>query len=410
MIKIPVLLVRSNNEISRAGDTEWLTQKCSTKVFVGKNAKLCQSLKKSVPEVSSFSLNDLVIKCQKSSFKKANRKKCKVVETLDATVEEVNAKDEEMKEEEEEGTVINKIEEDSKIDAPSKQKADIVESIMKQTDPAKLKDDEKKNQKKKNNKDTKAKKDKSKTKEKKDKIKEKKEKKEKKKEKKVKKEKKEKSKCNKPKYASTHPEECKSITRLDNIFLEKCKKEKYRLKHNARCKTVMESGGQETVAEAVLERLMDVRCRKEAFRKSYPKLCSLDKFEDNILETTTINPAWLRERCKHKKFKTRNKELCDKIRDYELDVDSPESLIDNVINDIKNIVSHETIPPIADNPLKESSTPSSSSTSSSSPTSTTPSTPSSSDGMTSITTGDQNIEADTTPPSTTPTTTVKTQT
>ena len=117
MIKIPVLLVRSNNEISRAGDTEWLTQKCSTKVFVGKNAKLCQSLKKSVPEVSSFSLNDLVIKCQKSSFKKANRKKCKVVETLDATVEEVNAKDEEMKEEEEEeGTVINKIEEDSKID------------------------------------------------------------------------------------------------------------------------------------------------------------------------------------------------------------------------------------------------------------------------------------------------------
>merc|ERR1712113_332601 len=132
----------------RAGDTEWLTQKCSTKVFVGKNAKLCQSLKKSVPEVSSFSLNDLVIKCQKSSFKKANRKKCKVVETLDATVEEVNAKDEEMKEEEEEeeGTVVNK------IDAPSKQKADIVESIMKQTDPAKLKDDEKKNQKKKNNK------------------------------------------------------------------------------------------------------------------------------------------------------------------------------------------------------------------------------------------------------------------
>merc|ERR1712156_736058 len=208
----------------------------------------------------------------------------------------------------------------------------------------------KKNQKKKNNKDTKAKKDKSKT------------------EEKVKKEKKEKSKCNKPKYASTHPEECKSITRLDNIFLEKC-----RLKHNARCKTVMESGGQETVAEAVLERLMDVRCRKEAFRKSYPKLCSLEKFEDNILETTTINPAWLRERCKHKKFKTRNKELCDKIRDYELDVDSPESLIDNVINDIKNIVSHETIPPIADNPLKESSTPS---TSSSSPTSTTPSTPS----------------------------------
>merc|ERR1711936_1118628 len=171
------------------------------------------------------------------------------------------------------GTVINKIEEDSKIDAPSMQKADIVESILKQTDPAKLKDDEKKNQKKKNNKDNKAKKDKSKTKEKKDKTKEK-------KEKKVKKEKKEKSKCNKPKYASTHPEECKSITRLDNIFLEKCKKEKYRLKHNARCKTVMESGGQETVAEAVLERLMDVRCRKEAFRKSYPKLCSLDKFED----------------------------------------------------------------------------------------------------------------------------------
>merc|ERR1712223_2124249 len=107
----------------------------------------------------------------KSSFKKANRKKCKVVETLDATVEEINAKDEEMKdEEEEEGTVIYKIEEDSKIDAPSKQKADIVESIMKQTDPAKLKDDEKKNQKKKNNKDTKAKKDKSKTKEKKDKT------------------------------------------------------------------------------------------------------------------------------------------------------------------------------------------------------------------------------------------------
>merc|ERR1719471_1652417 len=325
--------------------------------------------------------------------------KCQVVEALDETIDEINAtneemnevdmtkeemkqeevqeeemkeeemKEEEMKEEEMKNDVMED-DEDEKLDAPSKQKSDIVKSIKKQTAQGKKKNGERKKQKQRKNKDAK-KNQKSKTKE----------------EKEKKKEKKEKSKCNKPKYASTHPDECKSINKLERIFVEKCRKEKYRMKHTGRCRVVEEAGADKTAANEVLERLMDVRCRKEAFRKSYPSLCLLDKFEENILETTTINPAWLRARCKHEKFQNRNVELCKKIKDYELVVDSPESLIDNVINDIKNIVSHETIPPIVDNPLMENSSPSKILAPSS-------------DEMTTVTTEVQKLETDTTPPST----------
>ena len=384
-------------------------------MFVGKNEKLCQSLKEdSLLQNSPFKLDELVSNCKKSSYKKANKNKCQVVEALDETVDEINATNEEMKEveitkeemkeeevqkgemkeeEKKEDEMKNEVmedEEDEKFDAPSKQKSDIVESIKKQTAQREKKNGERKKQKQRKNKDAKKnQKNKSKTKEEKEKKKNEKEK-EKEKEKKEngkekKKEKKEKSKCNKPKYASTHPDECKSINKLERIFVEKCRKEKYRMKHTGRCRVVEEAGADKTAANEVLERLMDVRCRKEAFRKSYPSLCLLDKFEENILETTTINPAWLRARCKHEKFQNRNVELCNKIKDYELDVDSPESLIDNVINDIKNIVSHETIPPIVDNPLVENSSPSS-------------------DEMTTVTTEVQKLETDTTPPSTTPTT------
>merc|ERR1711997_1131180 len=117
----------------------------------------------------------------------------------------------------------------------------------------------------------------------------------------------------------------------------------------------MGEGGDTNV---VLDNLMDVRCRKDSFRTSFPSLCSLDQVEDKVGETTTISPVWLKERCKHSKFQERNAELCSgsNIREYELDIDHPEDIIDNVINDIKNIVSHERIPPLADNPLQDMST------------------------------------------------------
>merc|ERR1712045_290340 len=81
----------------RDGDREWLTGKCSTKVFVGKNEKLCQSLKKAPPlQESNFNLKDLVTNCSKASYKKANKNRCKVVEALDETIDDINTTNEEM--------------------------------------------------------------------------------------------------------------------------------------------------------------------------------------------------------------------------------------------------------------------------------------------------------------------------
>merc|ERR1712037_1053328 len=325
----------------RKGDSEWVTQKCKNKVFANKNSKLCnKSPKKPVPvptrdSFDTLDLETLVKKCKDESYKEENEEQCKVVEDLDESIESIETENKE--ENEGETNSPSEPEQDSVLDDPSRQKADIVEAIERQTNK---KNEEKKKKKNKKNKKNKKKKKKDE---------------EKKKEKTPKEESKMKKKtqCNKPKYASTHPEECKS-SRLEEIFVEKCKKEKYRAKHQARCQVVKEGGD----ANVVLDNLMDVRCRKESFRTSFPSLCSETKVEDKVRETTTISPVWLKERCKHSKFQERNVELCagSNIREYELDIEHPEDIIDNVINDIKNIVSNEAIPPLADNPLQDMST------------------------------------------------------
>ena len=307
------------------------------KVFANKNTKLCKkSQKKPVPAGDSFDsldLETLVQKCKEESYKEDNEEQCKVVEDLDDSIE--NIKTENQPEDEGEASSPSELEQDLVLDDPSRQKADIVEAIERQTNK---KNGEKKKKKNKKNKNKKKKKDEEGN-----------------KDKKTKEESKmtKKTKCNKPKYASTHPEECKS-SRLEEIFVEKCKKEKYRAKHQARCQVVTEGGD----TNVVLDHLMDVRCRKESFRTSFPSLCSQDELEDKVRETTTISPVWLKERCKHSKFQERNVKLCSgsNIRDYELDIDHPEDIIDNVINDIKNIVSSEAIPPLADNPLQDMTT------------------------------------------------------
>ena len=352
----------NNNIISRKGDSEWLTQKCKTKVFTNKNTKLCKSLNKPVPTEDSFDLETLVIKCKEESYKEKNGEQCKVVEDLDESIESIET--ETKSEDEGETDSPSEPEQDSILDDPSRQKADIVESIERQTNK---KNKEKKKKKKNTNKTKKTKEER---------IKEKKAKEESKKKKKTK--------CNKPKYASTHPEECKSM-RLGDIFQEKCKKEKYRAKHQARCQVVKEGGD----TDIVLDKLMDVRCRKDSFRTSFPSLCSQDKAGDReTTETTTLSAGWVKERCKHSKFRERNVELCSSAnnKEYDLDIEHPEDIIDNVINDIKNIVSNEAIPPLPNNPLEDTNE------------------------VVTLTLEVENSDTEDTPPSTTPTMMVKTET
>ena len=345
-----------------------MTQKCRTKVFANKNVKLCQSLEKPLPNDDSFDLEVLVSKCKEESYREEHEEQCKVVEDLDETIE--NIETEKQSEDEGETNSPSQSEQNSIFDDPSRQKADIVQSIERQTTK---KNDEKKKKKKK-------KKNKTKKKTEEERI----------KEKTTKEESKltKKTKCNKPKYASTHPEECKSL-RLADIFVEKCKKEKYRAKHQARCQVVKEGGD----TDIVLDNLMDVRCRKDSFRSSFPSLCSEQKVGDKeVTETTTISAAWLRERCKHSKFQERNVQLCSSanIGEYELDIEHPEDIIENVINDIKNIVSNEAIPPLPDNPLEDMST-------------------KSTNEVVTMTLEVESLETEKTPPSTTPTV-VKTET
>merc|ERR1712048_431750 len=78
----------------RKGDSEWLTQKCKTNVFVNKNTKLCKSLKKSVPTADSFDMEMLVSKCKEESYKKENEEQCKVVEDLDETIDTIKTENE----------------------------------------------------------------------------------------------------------------------------------------------------------------------------------------------------------------------------------------------------------------------------------------------------------------------------
>ena len=91
--------------ISRKGDSEWLTQKCRTKVFANKNTKLCKSLEKPVPNDDSFDLKMLVTKCKEESYREEHEEQCKVVEDLDETIENIET---EKQSDDEERTLVRK--------------------------------------------------------------------------------------------------------------------------------------------------------------------------------------------------------------------------------------------------------------------------------------------------------------
>jgi len=194
-----------------------------------------------------------------------------------------------------------------------------------------------------------------------------------------------KSNCNKPKYAAKNPEECKGLQRMNSVLVQKCKKDKYKKKHKERCKDLEDftnkdaDADQSVLCEQPKYRSMypehcsdsssfvleDVRCKKEAFRRNYPELCTSGNYEDDILMTDSPSedPDWLQDRCKHNKFRERHRDLCSELCEQDIfaklyrdicqdnqatttSVESPgedqSSLIENVINDIKDIVSKET--------------------------------------------------------------------
>jgi len=171
-----------------------------------------------------------------------------------------------------------------------------------------------------------------------------------------------KSKCNKPKYKAKHPKECKeSSTKLRKVLNLKCQKEKYRKKHGDRCKSLSDS--HQSPNEVGVE-ASNMKCKKEKFRKNFPDLCPNIPSHANQEED---DPDWLQSRCKHHKFRLRNKKECQTLckqetfsklyRDICMDekeninndqnniieevINDPNNIIDEVINDIKNIVSKE---------------------------------------------------------------------
>merc|ERR1712039_360563 len=102
----------------RKGDSEWVTQKCETKVFANKNPKLCQkSVKKPVSTGESFNsldLETLVRKCKEETYKAENEEQCLVVEDLDETIESIET--ENQPEDEEETNSLPETEQDSVLD------------------------------------------------------------------------------------------------------------------------------------------------------------------------------------------------------------------------------------------------------------------------------------------------------
>jgi len=345
------LLNKCNSRVFRAthadcdkqpGDIEWLKKKCVTKVFRDKFKSTCKELcddeKYSAknPKACEFvdvevsanieSLEDIVAKCKKSSYKMMNQEKCEVVETIDVilTSGEQTDKDEEEKENNEASQVKNEV-----VKSIERQTQERKNSTK--TPPKEKTKIEKEKKQKKNKKNTKKENQKTKNRESDKKSKSRNP------QKKIKKEKPErmKSKCNKPKYAATHPEECRNLQKMEKIIRNKCRKEKYRNKHKERC-DMLTNAGKKDLANNVMDQVMDVRCQKESFRSNYTKLCKGSSDSESIPKT-----SWLSERCKHEKFAQRNKDLCLSINKVETDQVKIEA-ISNVVEDIKTIVTNES--------------------------------------------------------------------
>lgn len=175
--------------------------------FLNEHPEICSTFEE--PE----SLEEIVKKCANLEYYKDNKEKCEVVEKIDLILEDQ--------------------------DSASNQKADIVDSIKRQTEKERKNIKNNKGKKKTNTK-------------KKDKV------------KKIKKIKK--SKCNKPKYASINPKECKKVD-IKSVIAKKCKKKKYKSKHRIRCASMGRNDDTSTgLTNEVIQKASDKRCRKESFR------------------------------------------------------------------------------------------------------------------------------------------------
>ena len=215
----------------REGDAQWLKKKCMSNTFLTKFKSTCEAMcstdddfSNQNPEFCSTfrepeSLEEIVKKCASLEYYRDNKEKCEVVEKIDLILEDQ--------------------------DSASNQKADIVDSIQRQTEKERKNIKKNTNQKKKKKANSK-KKNKSKKKKKTEKIK--------------------KSKCNKPKYAAIHPKECKKID-MKSVLAKKCRKKKYKTKHKIRCTSIGRNDDTSTALNnEVINEATDKRCRKESFR------------------------------------------------------------------------------------------------------------------------------------------------
>merc|ERR1711971_1046758 len=266
----------------REGDAQWLKKKCMSNTFLTKFKSTCEAMcstdddfSNQNPELCSTfsepeSLEEIVKKCASLEYYRDNKEKCEVVEKIDLILEDQ--------------------------DSASNQKADIVDSIQRQTEKERKNIKKNTNQKKKKKANSK-KKDKS---------------------KKKKTEKIKKSKCNKPKYAAIHPKECKKID-MKSVLAKKCRKKKYKTKHRIRCTSIGRYDDTSTALNnEVINEATDKRCRKESFRIQYPKLCS----DISVNSEKEESKEWLKERCKHNKFFSKNENWCANLdtiekEDYE---------------------------------------------------------------------------------------------
>ena len=319
------------------GDGAWLKRKCNSDKFLGANSKgrkICKELTdadiatEKEPQQEEFeSLEDLVRKCDSASYRMANVDKCKVVESVDLFTQG------DIKEDIPDTTLVETTPNEQVQSAPfvgDRSKSDILQTIPRMEETSEVMENEIEHTK--NN---------------------------------VKADKIRKSDCNKPKYSAKHPEECGKIEtkEMKNVLLKKCKKDKYRKKHNKRCQDLkafvdnsVVTNESTDVENFVLE---DIRCRKDVFRKNYPDLCPADGHERYNLDEEKEDPDWLENKCKHKKFRLRNKDICQELchkkkwaklyKDICKGVilppkvtDEQNSIINGVIEDIKDIVSQET--------------------------------------------------------------------
>merc|ERR1712192_309573 len=325
------------------------------------NKKVCQlaniAVTESEPVAEKFdSLEDLVKKCNSPSFKSKNADKCKVVESVDIFA--VKEKDKES-ETDVKGIEVAEMTLSSEKEEPLT--GDLIKEEIMETIPSEAFSEEESKNDINQEEEAIGEKDKKKRK---DKI--------------------SKSDCNKPKYSAKHPEECGSVEskQLNVVLLKKCKKEKYRKKHGKRCqdlrsfadnsievdektkgrcrKAKYRANHPEACGNVEKFVLKDARCKKAVFRKNYPDLCP-GVVEDDTNEDEEEDPDWLEDRCKHKNFRLKNADICRDLcpqkkwsklyRDicdgvaavaqHEI-TDEQNSIIDSVIEDIKDIDSKET--------------------------------------------------------------------